>query len=104
VLYVHPDGTQSAVSAGSNPIDLGANGDQVYLVLYGSGLRHAAALSVALNGTSLPVLFFGAQGAYPGLDQINVGPLPSNLAGTSLANLVVRADGQPANPVTLSLK
>src|SRR5262249_20446469 len=79
-------------------------GDQVYLVLYGTGLRHAGSVSVSLNGTNLPVVFFGPQGEYPGLDQINVGPLPAGLAGTSLANLVVRADDRAANPVTLSLK
>jgi uncharacterized protein (TIGR03437 family) len=104
VFYLHRDGTQSAVTAGADPIDLGANGDQVYLVLYGSGLRHAGTVSVTLNGTNLPVLFFGPQGAYPGLDQINVGPLPASLAGASLANLVVRADGQPANAVTVRLQ
>jgi uncharacterized protein (TIGR03437 family) len=103
IIYAHADNTQSVADA-ANPIDMSVRGDQVYLVLYGTGLRHAGTLTVTLNGTNLPVVFFGAQAAYAGLDQINVGPLPSGIAATSLANLGVRANGQPANPVTVSFR
>jgi hypothetical protein len=114
VIYVHADGSQTvansaAPSAGGNtyvplPIDLGTTGDQVFLVLYGTGLRHAGALTAALNGVSVPVAYFGAQGSYAGLDQINLGPLPATLAGAGLINLAIGADGQAANTVTVAIQ
>ena len=114
VIYVRADGSQTvansaAPSAGGNtfvpiPINLGTAGDQVFLVLYGTGLRHAAALTAALNGVSVPLAYFGAQGSHAGLDQINLGPLPVSLAGTGLINLAISADGQAANTVTLAIQ
>jgi hypothetical protein len=114
VVYGHPDGSQTIVSSvildpGSNtyaprPISLSTPGDQVYLVLYGTGFLHAASVTATLNSVSLPVYYAGAQGNYPGLDQINLGPLPSSLAGAGVVNLVITADGQAANPVTVKLQ
>jgi hypothetical protein len=86
VVYGHSDGTQTVVSSvgpGSgnpftpNPISLSGPGDRVYLVLYGTGIRHAASLTATINGVSVPVAYFGAQGTHEGLDQINLGPLPA---------------------------
>jgi uncharacterized protein (TIGR03437 family) len=53
------------------PVDL-ANGE-VYLVLFGTGLRGASADSVSLKvgGQDVPVTFAGGQGTFAGLDQIN---------------------------------
>lgn len=49
------------------PIDLGpAATDQVYLLLYGTGLRHGANVSVVINGASIPMLFSGATAEYAG--------------------------------------
>jgi uncharacterized repeat protein (TIGR01451 family) len=114
VIYAHPDGSQTVANAAklnpgsntfnANPINLGTTTDQVYLVLYGTGIRHAASLTATLNGVSVPVVYFGAQGAYPGLDQINLGPLPASLAGAGLVNLVITVDGQVANTVTVSFQ
>jgi uncharacterized protein (TIGR03437 family) len=73
-------------------------------VLYGTGLRHAGALTAALNGASLPVAYFGAQRSYAGLDQINLGPLPATLAGAGPVNLAIAADGQAANTVTVAIQ
>ncbi len=102
VVYVHQDGSQTIVNS-TGPISL-AVGDQVYLVLYGTGLRHANSVTATVNGASLPVIYFGAQGGSDGLDQINLGPLPANLAGAGAVQLVITADGQAANTVTLSIQ
>jgi uncharacterized protein (TIGR03437 family) len=101
VVYVHQDGSQTIVSS-AGLISLAA-GDQGYLVLYGTGLRHANSVTATVNGASVPVIYFGAQGA-SGLDQINVGPLPANLAGAGVVKLVISADGQAANTVTLNIQ
>jgi uncharacterized protein (TIGR03437 family) len=107
VVYVHQDGSQTIVSS-TGPISL-AGGGQVYLVLYGTGLRHAKSVTATVNGASVPVIYFGAQeggtgGSDTGLDQINVGPLPANLAGSGVVKLVIAADGQAANTVTLNIQ
>ena len=44
---------------------------------------------------------FAAQSQYAGLDQINLGPLPGSLAGAGLVHIVITADGNTANPVTV---
>jgi uncharacterized protein (TIGR03437 family) len=107
VIYLHPDGSQTVVSS-TDPISLAA-GNQVYLVLYGTGLRHASSVTATLDGVSVPVLYHGAQGggaqgSDAGLDQINLGPLPDNLAGAGVVKLVIAADGQAANTVTLNIQ
>jgi uncharacterized protein (TIGR03437 family) len=87
------------------PIDLSTG--QVYLSLYGTGIRGFSSLSnmtVTIGGVSVPVLGAAAQSQFPGLDQVNVGPLPSSLAGTGAANLVLKVDARTANTVTVSFK
>ena len=91
----------------SVPIDLGAATDQIYLSLYGTGLRGFSALSsftVTIGGVSVPVSGAAAQSQYPGLDQVNVGPLPRTLAGKGESNLVLQVDGRTANTVTVNIK
>ncbi len=113
VVYGNPDGSQSIANAAvwdaaanqydPNPINLGPAGEQVFLVLYGTGLRHAGALTASESGVSLPVAYFGAQSQFTGLDQVNL-QVPHSLAGVGLVNLVVMVDGAPANTVTLSIE
>ncbi len=111
VIYADGNGGQNVVSSASmgpgstftpTPISLSGNG-QVYLVLYGTGSRHATSVTAAINGVSVPVAYSGAQAA-GGLDQINLGPLPSSLAGTGTANLIVTVDGEAANTVTVTIE
>jgi len=113
IIYAHADGTQTVVNSvapgsGSdfspNPISMSAPGDPVYLVLYGTGIRHASAVTAAINGVNLPVAFCGAQGTYEGLDQLNLGPLPRNIGAVGVVNLAITADGQTANIVTLAIE
>ncbi|HMV50480.1 MAG TPA: IPT/TIG domain-containing protein, partial [Blastocatellia bacterium] len=63
----------------TKPIDFGPPGDEVYLVLFATGVRRASSVKVVGGGLSLDVLFAGAQGGFAGLDQINV-LLPRTLA------------------------
>jgi uncharacterized protein (TIGR03437 family) len=86
------------------PIKLGVPGTQVYLLLYGTGVRGASNVTVTVGGVSVSVLSAGAQGQYAGEDQINVGPLPLSLAGRGNVQVVLTANGIPANVVNLSLQ
>ncbi|HQR33706.1 MAG TPA: hypothetical protein PLK30_13290 [Blastocatellia bacterium] len=88
------------------PIDMGAETDQVFLILYGTGIRGRSSLTattVAVGGTDASVIFAGAQGDYVGLDQINV-LLPRSLAGRGDVDVVLKVDGQAANIVRVNIK
>ena len=54
------------------PIDIGAAGDNVVLVLYGTGFRDATNIRATGGGQDLSVLGAVAQGQFAGLDQANV--------------------------------
>lgn len=88
------------------PIDLGPADDQVFLLLYGTGLRGRSALSAvsaAIDSVPSEVSYAGPQGDYVGLDQINV-RIPRSLAGRGLVSVGLTADGNAANSVTVSIK
>jgi uncharacterized protein (TIGR03437 family) len=92
------DATNSVLA---RPIDLGPETDSVYLSIYATGLRNSRSVSVTVGGHTVPVLYFGGQGTYEGLDQVNVGPLPRSIAGNGKTTVLLVADGQTANPVEL---
>lgn len=83
------------------PIQLGS--EPVYLVLYGTGIRHRSsndAVTCMINGLSLPVTYAGPQSQFPGLDQVDV-LLPTTLAGSGEAQVAINVDGQVSNALTL---
>jgi uncharacterized protein (TIGR03437 family) len=89
----------------SVPIDLNAGG-QVFLALFGTGIRGRTALAnvtATIGATSMQVLFAGAQGQFPGLDQVNVA-LPQNLTMHGEQDVVLTVDGQQANAVRVNVK
>ncbi len=79
------------------------NGDQVYLVLYGSGLGSATTATATIGGDPATVAYAGAQGTYSGLDQYNI-LIPSSLAGSGQVNVVVTAGGKPSNTVNIRIQ
>jgi len=98
------DASQSHFFA--RPIDLGPEGDQVYLVIYGTGLRFCSSLQTAkakIGGVDAEVKFVGGQSDFVGLDQVNI-LLPRSLAGRGEVDLVLTVDGQPANVVRVNIK
>jgi uncharacterized protein (TIGR03437 family) len=105
VLHVKADGTRS-VDSPLEPIDLSVPGDQVFLTLFGTGIRGAAGLQsvVARYGNrELPVTFAGPQGSYDGLDQVNL-LLPRTLAGSGTVDIALTVDGWEANIVTVTVR
>ncbi len=111
IVRVHADGTQTfeqvaqydAASKKFAAVPVDVSTDQVYLVLYGTGLRHAASVAVTIGGTPATVAYAGPQLQYPGLDQVNV-LVPSSLAGRGSVAVQLTADGQGANAVGISVK
>jgi len=79
-----------------------AAGDQIYLLLYGTGLRGGPATATVAD-VSVPVAGPVAQGQYQGLDQINLGPLPPRI-GYGQKQVVIRQGGDIANIVTVTFR
>jgi len=114
VLRVRPDGSQSldlvfqCASAGNcipAPIDPGGEEDQVFLLLYGTGMRGRSspgAVSATIGGDAVEASDAVAQGQFAGLDQVNL-RLLRRLAGRGVVNVVVRVDGRETNTVTVEI-
>jgi len=105
VQRVRADGSQST-EAVAGPIDVGPADDQVFLILFGTGIRLRPDLSgvrVRAGGMEATVVYAGPQRDSPGLDQINV-LLPRTLAGRGEAEVALTIEGIPANPVTISIR
>jgi uncharacterized protein (TIGR03437 family) len=93
------------------PIDMGPQGDIVYVLLYGTGIRNrskAENIVVNIRGSSRPLDpaqyedGFAAPG-FVGLDQINLA-LSRALIGGGLINITVTVDGKVSNTIQLSIK
>ncbi len=80
------------------PVTFGSASDKVYLLLFGTGFRHAASVSVAVGNVSGTITYAGAQKIYVGLDQANI-LLPPSLARRGRLSTLLTADGRASNPV-----
>jgi uncharacterized protein (TIGR03437 family) len=86
----------------SIPIDLGKPTDQIYVSLYGTGIRNRFDYSMQAGSVFIPLLYGGPQGASPGLDQVNF-QLPAALRGMGEIPFALTVNGLAANPVTLNI-
>jgi uncharacterized protein (TIGR03437 family) len=83
------------------PIDFGPSTDELFLVLFGTGLRKRSSLAnvkAAIGGMDAPVEYAGPQGEFAGLDQVNI-RLPRSLAAreAKIVELSLTVDGKIAN-------
>lgn len=98
------------------PIDLGPDSgnatDQVFLILYGTGIRFNGGLPMVAakigdangaNAVDAPVLHALGLAEYVGLDQVTV-RLPRSLAGRGEVSVFLSVDGKQANPVVINVK
>lgn len=115
LLRIKPNGAQSfepvvRLDAATGkfvtvPIDLSIANDQVFLLLFGTGIRFRSALSgvtVTIGGISQQVTFADKQGGQVGLDQINV--RLNGLNGRGELDAVAIVDGQRSNVVRVNIK
>jgi uncharacterized protein (TIGR03437 family) len=94
-----PPGRRTAV-----PIALGSEGDRVFLLLFGTGMRKSAVAAATVGGQAIGVAGPAPAAGFAGVDQVNLGPLPRSLAGAGEVKIVVTVDGVPANVVTVSIR
>ncbi len=88
------------------PIDLGAANVEVFLELYGTGIRGRSSLSAVtctIGGTAARVDYAGEVAGLTGLDQVNV-LIPRSLIGRGQVNLILNVDGKLANTVNVSIR
>jgi len=88
------------------PIDLGPPTDQVFLILYGTGIRYRSSMSAVtskIGGVDAQVLYAGAQGGFVGLDQVNL-RVPRSLIGRGEVDITLTIDGKVANTVKAGIK
>jgi uncharacterized protein (TIGR03437 family) len=87
------------------PIAIGA-ADEAVVELFGTGIRGRSSLdnvNCTIGGIAAPVLYAGAQGQYPGEDQVNVS-LPPALVGSGRVTINLLVDGKAANPVAILIQ
>lgn len=84
-------------------IDLGPESDQVYLIVFGSGLGKSTQVNATVGGINVTPAFAGPQGTFTGLDQLNL-LLPRTLAGKGKVAMTVTAEGRASNQVNLTIK
>lgn len=102
-IRIGPNGEQSVEDISSG-IDVA--GAPVYLVLYGTGIRHRSGLQEVvcnIKGLRLPVAFAGAQPDFTGLDQVNV-LLPGELAGAGRVEVTLTVDRLVSNAATVLIR
>jgi uncharacterized protein (TIGR03437 family) len=115
-LRIKPDGAQSyepvaQFDAAQNkfvarPLDLGPETEQVFLILFGTGIRQRSSLSAvigAIGGAYAEVSFAGASPDFVGLDQVNV-RVPRSLAGRGEVDVLLTAEAQMANAARVNIK
>lgn len=119
VLRLKADGTQSFEPVSrfdpeqqkfvAVPIDLDREDEQVYLILFGTGIRSRrdlsalATVATSFGETVAQVSFAGAQSDFAGLDQVNL-QLPRDLAGRGEVEIRLAVDGKQADPVTVVIR
>ncbi|MGH9842046.1 MAG: putative Ig domain-containing protein, partial [Blastocatellia bacterium] len=87
-------------------IDLGPEGEQVFFIPYGTGMRLRSALSAvscSVGGVNSEVLYVGPVSGLAGLDQVNI-RLSRNLIGRGEVDVALMADGKTASPVRIAVK
>ncbi len=86
-------------------IDLGNADERVYLILFGTGIRHrrsAEPVIAHLGDVAVEVEYAGDQRQYAGLDQVNI-LLPKSLRGKGVVPVSLVVDRKTTNSVEIKL-
>ena len=85
-------------------IELGPDGAQVFIVLFGTGIRNAQLATATIGGVGVSVAFAGPRGEFAGLHQIIGGPITKTLLAAGQAEISPDADGTHNNFVAVILQ
>lgn len=111
-LHVAPGGEQTmepvaVFEAGqgeyvASPIDMGPEGDEVYLILFGTGMRYGDDVHATVGGATVDVVYSGAHSTFVGLDQVNI-KLPRSLAGKGDVEIKLTVNGVVSNTLRVRI-
>ncbi len=85
------------------PVRFDFSSDQVFLVLYGTGLRLGREVTAKIGGLDTNVVFAGAAPGFAGLDQVNI-QVPLALRGRGEVEVELYVEGVPANKVLINVR
>ncbi len=94
--------TFNAADLSLAPIDLGPEGDSIFVALFGTEIRGAGVVTATIDGQEVPVSGFAAAAGFFGLDQANIGPIPRSFIGAGPVEVVLSVDGVVTNSVMVS--
>ncbi len=95
---------QSGMGGSVVPAVVDVSQGQVFLELFGTGIRHhSGTVTATLGSVTVPVSYAGAQGSYTGVDQVNI-PLPASLQGAGMIPVRLQVDGAVSNVLSVAVK
>lgn len=112
---IKPDGTQSyepvAQMDGEGrmtavPINLGSEGEEVFLLLFGTGIRNRTSLEevkIRIGEVDAQVSYAGPQNYFVGQDQVNV-RIPRSLAGRGMVGVTMTVDERISNQLQVAIR
>ncbi len=90
----------------TRPIDFNPALEDVYVELYGTGLRYRSSqanVSVEIGGVTIPVEYASIAPGFTGLDQVNL-KLPPSIDNRGEVDLTVIVDGQRTKTLKINIK
>ena len=84
------------------PIDLGPQGDHLYLLLFASGVPFGPEIRVKMGGEDAEVVGVASSSQFAGVGQVNV-RVPRSLTGRGKVDVELTVGGIPANTVTITV-
>ena len=85
------------------PIDLGPEGDAVYLILYGSNLGQQGIGTATVGGVNTTLAYAAPTPPFNGVAQHNV-LVPRSLAGAGRVDVTVTVNNRSSNTVSVTLR
>lgn len=87
-------------------LDLGSESEQSFLILFGAGIRGIqpqGSIQARVGGLPAEILYAGEQGAFAGLDQMNI-KIPYALKGRGEVDVLIYVDQTVARSLRIRLK
>ena len=85
------------------PVRFDSSSDQVYLVLYGTGLRSGREVTAKIGGIDSNIAYVGAAPGFAGLDQVNI-QVPFVLRGRGELEVLLSVENAPTNTVLINVR
>jgi uncharacterized protein (TIGR03437 family) len=86
------------------PVDMGVQGDELFVTFFTTGTRGATTVTATVDGVAVPATNPFVLNQFAGLEQVNLGPFPRSLASRGEVDVAFFFNGIPANVVRIHLQ